>query len=574
MAKQKSAPQRLLWAQFDALQMGSGWDEEDITKPQILLEDVFGDSHPGSTHLAGLMEQAKYGVFEKGGFPAQYHTTDICDGCAQGHDGMNYILASREAICDMIEVHGSVYPWDGIILSASCDKSIPAQLKAAARLDIPTIFIPGGSMRPGPDMTTSLVAGDISLRQKRKDAATPEEILDYKQTGCPSCGACTFLGTASTMQCMAEALGLTLPGAALMPATMRDILAYARKAGRKIMELVEKGITVSQILTREALENAVIVHSAIGGSTNATLHLPSIARELGITLEPELFDELNHKVPHLGNITPSGQHLTEAFWFAGGIPMVELELKDMLHLDVMTVTGKTLGENLEDLQRDRFFQRNLGYLHNYGLEREQVIFPVEKATEKGSVAILKGNLAPQGAVIKYSACAEEMRERKGPARVFNCEEDAYQAVVDKQVSPGDMLVIRYEGPRGSGMPEMLMTTEAIVCDETLNGEVALITDVRFSGATRGAAIGHISPEAAAGGPLAFIETGDILAYSVKNRTLDVVGIQGKELPAEEVEKVLEERKKKGYLPRPKRKGLLKRYTEHALSAMEGAGYDD
>ena len=574
MAKQKSAPQRLLWAQFDALQMGSGWDEEDITKPQILLEDVFGDSHPGSTHLAGLMEQAKYGVFEKGGFPAQYHTTDICDGCAQGHDGMNYILASREAICDMIEIHGSVYPWDGMILSASCDKSIPAQLKAAARLDIPTIFIPGGSMRPGPDMTTSLVAGDISLRQKRKDAVTPEEILDYKQTGCPSCGACTFLGTASTMQCMAEALGLTLPGAALMPATMRDILAYARKAGRKIMELVEKGITVSQILTREALENAVIVHSAIGGSTNATLHLPSIARELGMTLEPELFDELNHKVPHLGNITPSGQHLTEAFWFAGGIPMVELELKDMLHLDVMTVTGKTLGENLEDLQRDRFFQRNLGYLHNYGLEREQVIFPVEKATEKGSVAILKGNLAPQGAVIKYSACAEEMRERKGPARVFNCEEDAYQAVVDKQVSPGDMLVIRYEGPRGSGMPEMLMTTEAIVCDETLNGEVALITDGRFSGATRGAAIGHISPEAAAGGPLAFIETGDILAYSVKNRTLDVVGIQGKELPAEEVEKVLEERKKKGYLSRPKRKGLLKRYTEHALSAMEGAGYDD
>ena len=233
--KQKSAPQRLLWAQFDALQMGSGWDEEDILKPQILLEDVFGDSHPGSTHLAGLMEQAKYGVFEKGGFPAQYHTTDICDGCAQGHDGMNYILASREAICDMIEVHGCVYPWDGMILSASCDKSIPAQLKAAARLDIPTSFVPGCSMRPGPNMTTSLVAGDISLRQKRKDAITDREILDYKMTGCPSCGACTFLGTASTMQCMAEALGLTLPGAALMPATMRDIFAYARKAGRKIL---------------------------------------------------------------------------------------------------------------------------------------------------------------------------------------------------------------------------------------------------------------------------------------------------------------------------------------------------
>ena len=571
--RQKSAPQRLLWAQFDALQMGSGWDEEDITKPQILLEDVFGDSHPGSVHLAGLMEQAKYGVFEKGGFPAQYHTTDICDGCAQGHDGMNYILASREAICDMIEVHGSVYPWDGMILAASCDKSIPAQLKAAARLDIPTIFIPGGSMRPGPDMTTSLVAGDISLRQKRKDAVTPQEVRDYKLTGCPSCGACTFLGTASTMQCMAEALGLTLPGAALMPATMRDILGSARMAGRKIMELIDRGIKVSDIVTREALENAVIIHSAIGGSTNATIHLPAIARELGIILEPELFDRINHQVPHLGNITPSGEHLTEAFWFAGGIPMVELELRDMLHLDVMTVTGKTLGENLEDLEKENFFQRNLGYLHNYGLEREQVIFPVEKAIEKGSVAILRGNLAPDGAVIKYSACTEDMRERKGPARVFNCEEDAYQAVVDKKVAPGDMLIIRYEGPRGSGMPEMLMTTEAIVCDEELNGEVALITDGRFSGATRGAAIGHVSPEAAAGGPLAFVEDGDILAYSVKNRSLDIVGIRGEEKSPEEIEEILQERRKAGILPRPERKGLLKRYTSHALSAMEGAGYD-
>lgn len=572
--KQKSAPQRLLWAQFDALQMGSGWDEEDVTKPQILLEDVFGDSHPGSTHLAGLMEQAKYGVFEKGGYPAQYHTTDICDGCAQGHDGMNYILASREAICDMIEVHGSVYPWDGMILSASCDKSIPAQLKAAARLDMPTIFIPGGSMRPGPDMTTSLVAGDISLRQKREGEVTEQEIRDYKLTGCPSCGACTFLGTASTMQCMAEALGMSLPGTAVMPATMRDILAYSRKAGRVIMELVEKGITAGKIMTREAFENAVIIHSAVGGSTNATIHLPSIARELGITLEPELFDELNHKVPHIGNITPSGQHLTESFWFAGGIPMVQIYLKDMLHLDVMTATGRTLGENLEELERENFFQRNLGYLHNYGLERDQVIIPVEKAEEVGSIAILKGNLAPEGSVIKYAACVETMWEHKGPAKVYNCEEDAYQAVVDKAVDPGDILVIRYEGPRGSGMPEMLMTTEAIVCDERLNGTVALVTDGRFSGATRGAAIGHVSPEAAGGGPLAYIETGDILEYSVEGRRLDVVGIQGQELSPEEIEKVLAQRAEKGIPERPARKGLFGRYTSHALSAMKGAGYED
>ena len=571
---QKSHDDRMLWAQFDSLEMGTGWDDTDILKPQIMVESVYGDSHPGSYHLNQMVEQAVYGVYECGGKPAKYYATDICDGCAQGHDGMNVVLASREAIANMVEVHASAVPWDGIILASSCDKSIPAHLKAAARMDVPTIFMPGGSMRPGPNMTTSLVAGDISLRQKRKDAITEQEVRDYKLTGCPSIGACTFLGTASTMQCMAEALGLTLPGAALVPATMRDLLQYSRYAGRKIMELVEKNITPSQIMTPAAFRNAIIVHSAIGGSTNATIHLPSIARELGIHLEPELFDEINHKVPHLGNINPSGQHLTESFWFAGGVPLVQLYLKDMLHLDVMTVTGKTLGENLEDLQRDNFFQRNLGYLHNYGLERDQVIFPVDKAQEKGSVAILRGNLAPEGAVIKYSACSQEMREMEGPARVFDREEDAYQAVVDGAVEPGDILVIRYEGPRGSGMPEMLMTTEAIVCDEKLNGTVSLVTDGRFSGATRGAAIGHVSPEAASGGPLAFVETGDIIAYSVERRTLDVVGIQGQKLPPQEIAKVLAQRAEKGVVPRPPRKGLYKRYTSHALSAMEGAGYDD
>ncbi len=572
--KQKSAPQRELWAQFDALQMGSGWDEEDIKKPQILLEDAYGDSHPGSVHLSGLMEQVKYGVFEKGGYPAGYHTTDICDGCAQGHNGMNYILASREAMCDMIELHGSVYPWDGMVLASSCDKSIPAQLKAAARLDIPTIFIPGGSMRNGPEMTTSLVAGDISLRQKREGAITPQEIRDYKLTGCPSAGACTFLGTASTMQCMAEALGMALPGSALIPATMRDILAWARRAGQLIMKLAEKEIRPSQIMTKEAFENAIIIHSAIGGSTNGVIHLTSLARELGLTIKPETFDEINHQIPHIGNINPSGQHLTEAFWFAGGVPMVARELRDLLHLDVMTVTGRTLGENLEDLEKDGFFNRYTGYLSNYGLKREQVIFPVSEASEKGSIAVMRGNLAPEGAVIKYAACVREMWEHKGRARVFDCEEDAYQSVVNKEIRRGDIIVIRYEGPRGSGMPEMLMTTEAIVCDHELNGSVALVTDGRFSGATRGPAIGHVSPEAAAGGPLAFVRDGDIISYSVKDRTLNLTGIKGEERTPKEIEKVLEERKKEGIIPRPKRKGILARYTRDALSAMEGAGYEE
>jgi dihydroxy-acid dehydratase len=267
---------------YRALQSGTKWDETDIVKPQILIEDAYGDSHPGSVHLNQFAEQAKYGVFECGGFPAQFHTTDICDGCAQGHDGMNYILASREALCDMVELHGSVAPWDGLILTSSCDKSIPAHLKAAARLDIPADFISGGSMRPGPYMTTSMVAGDISLRQKREGQISAQEVRDYKLSGCPSCGACSFLGTASTMQCMAEALGMALPGTALAPATMRDILQYARAAGRKVMELARRNIRPSRILTRNAFLNAYIVHSAIGGSTNAMIHLPSIARELGM----------------------------------------------------------------------------------------------------------------------------------------------------------------------------------------------------------------------------------------------------------------------------------------------------
>ncbi len=573
MIKQKSIPERNLWAQLDALQLGSKWDEKDITKPQILIEDVYGDSHPGSTHLNQLTEQAKYGVFESGGFPAQFHVTDLCDGCAQGHDGMNYILASREAICDMVELHSMAIPWDGLILSSSCDKSIPAHLKAAARLNIPAIFIPGGSMRPGPYMTTSNLSGDISLRQKRVGEITETEVRDYKITGCPSCGACAFLGTASTMQCMAEALGMALPGSALAPATMRDILQYAREAGRKALLLAEKNITAGRIMTKEAFINAFVVHSAIGGSTNALIHLPSIARELGITIEPELVDEINHRIPHLGNITPNGKHVTEAFWFAGGVPMIQLLLKDYLNLDVLTVTGKTLGANLEDMERDHFFARNTGYLANYGLRREDVIFPVEKASETGSIAVLKGNIAPEGAVIKYSACVKQLHSHKGPARVFNSEEEAHRAVVKGRINPGDILVIRYEGPRGSGMPEMYMTTEAIVRDKRLNGTVSLITDGRFSGATRGAAIGHISPEAAVGGPLAYLREGDIIEYSVEERRLNCVGIDGREVSAEEVALAFAERSGEGIVPRPSRKGILKRYTSHALSAMEGAGYE-
>ena len=571
--KLASQEMRKLAPELDPLRIGTGWKKEDLGKPQIIIESTFGDSHPGSGHLDILVEEVRKGVDAAGGYGARYFATDICDGESQGTDGINFSLASREMIANMIEIHANATPFDGGVYLSSCDKGMPGNLMGLARVNIPSIVVPGGTMNAGPEMLTLEQLGMYSAKFQRGEIT--EEKLDWaKCNACPSCGACSFIGTASTMQCMAEALGLTLPGAALVPATMRDLLQYSRYAGRKIMELVEKQITPSKILTPAAFKNAIIVHSAIGGSTNGTIHLPSIARELGYDLPIELFDEINHQVPHLGNINPSGTHLTEAFWFAGGVPMVQWLLRDMLDLDVMTVTGKTLGENLEDLHKDNWFERNLGYLHNYGLERDQVIFPVDKAPEKGSVAILKGNIAPEGSVLKYSACANNQREVvNAKARVFNHEEDAHDAVVNNEINPGEVIIIRYEGPRGCGMPEMLMTTEAIVCDERINGSVALITDGRFSGATRGAAIGHVSPEAAAGGPIAFIEDGDLISYSVKDRTINLTGIHGVPCTLEEADKVLAERAKAGILPREPRKGFYKLYTDHALSAMKGAGLE-
>jgi Dihydroxyacid dehydratase/phosphogluconate dehydratase len=572
--KQRSKEERKLWAQFDSLQMGSGWSKDDIEKTQILIEDAYGESHPGSVHLNVLTDQVRWGVLETGGFGAKFHITDICDGCAQGHDGMNFVLASREALCDMLEVHSSFVPWDGMVLSSSCDKSIPAHLKAAARVGIPTIFVAGGSMRPGPNMTHSLLAGDLSVRMKSKLPVEDWEVNDYKLTGCPSVGACAFLGTASTMQCMAEALGMSLPGSALVPATMNDILRYGRDAGKTIMKLVEKNITPDKIMTPAAFRNAIIIHSAIGGSTNATLHLPSIARELGIELPIEWFAEINKQIPHIANISPSGNQLTESFWFAGGVPMVQLMLKDYLDLSVMTVTGQTLGENLDMLLEEHFFERNIGYLHNYGLKREDVICRPDQTKKKGSITVLKGNLAPEGSVIKYSACRKDMRSHKGPARVFDSEEDAYEAVINNQIYSGDIIVIRYEGPRGSGMPEMLMTTEAIMCNSSLDGTVSLVTDGRFSGATRGAAIGHVSPEAARGGPISLVKEGDLIAYDVENGSLNIVGVDKKEKTLAEIEQILNKRKADFIEKKVNddRNGLYKRYTKYAVSAMEGAGY--
>ena len=567
----RSSGAREIWHQFDALRLGMDFTEEDLEKPQILIEDAYGESHPGSYHLDELSGQVGIGVYESGGRPVHFHATDLCDGWAQGHDGMNYILASREVLADMVELHGSVIPWDGMVLLSSCDKSVPAHLMGAARLDLPAIHMPGGSMRASPRMSTSGKAGETSLRAKRGEIPDAE-VREYKLTGCPTCGACQFMGTASTMQCMAEALGMALPGSALCPSTMQDILRLSRHAGKRVMDLARRAISAGEILADTAFENAIKVHAAIGGSTNALLHLPAIAHEREIALAPERFQRANDIVPYLTDVQPSGRYVTELMWFAGGVPRVQWEIRDLLDLNALTVTGRTLGENLEHLHRERFFDRAEGYLANYGLRPEDVIRPRERAKETGSLAILKGSLAPEGAVVKYAAVAPEMRHHMGPAAVFDREEDAHDAIAHGKVSPGAVIVIRYEGPKGSGMPEMFMTTDALMGMPELASTTAIVTDGRFSGASRGPCIGHVSPEAAEGGPLALIEDGDLIEIDIQNGRLDIVGLGGKRADVREITRALDARRKTWRRPEPKAKrGVLARYIRSAVSGMAG-GY--
>lgn len=565
---QACAETRNNWKQIDSLRMGMAWDEEDLNRPQILVDDVWGTTHPGNVHLDGLAKEAGIGIYQRGGKPTFCHVSDVCDGCAMGHDGMNYILLSREIIADMVEIHASYIPFDGLVLVSGCDKSVPAHLMVAGRLDMPTIHVPGGSMRIGPNLTTSLKTGKLSARAK-KGLADPSEIRDYNLFGTPSPGACQVMGTASTMQCMSEALGIALPGSALCPTTLQEINRLARQAGKQVIRLAEIGLTTREVLVKEAFLNALKVHAAIGGSTNALIHLPAIAHEVGIQLDLEEINQINQTVPYIVNVAPSGEYPTELFWFAGGIPMVQWLIKDYLCLDVVTVTGKTLGENLEFLNKDGFFRRGREMLASYGLTVEDVILPLEKAKHKGSLAILKGNLAPGGAVVKYSAVPEDMYYHIGPAMVFDREEDCHAAIVNDKIKPGSVLIIRYEGPKGSGMPEMYMTTDALKANKNLNTTTALVTDGRFSGFSSGPCIGHVTPEAIEGGPIALVENGDMVEIDIRQRKLNLV-IDGK-MELQEVNKIMEQRKKLWKPPKREfRHGVLAKYTRNAVSAMLGA----
>lgn len=563
---------RALAPENDPLKLGMGWTAADLEKPQIMVESTFGDSHPGSAHLNQFVEEAMRGIKDAGGRGARYYTTDICDGIAQGHDGINYSLAHRDMIANMIEIHGNSTGFDGGVFIASCDKSVPACLMGLARLNIPSIVITGGVMDAGPDLLTLEQIGAYSAMYQRGEISE-EKLTYYKHNACPSCGACSFMGTASTMQIMAEALGLMLPGSALMPAVCPELKEMAYKAGLQVMELAKQGLKVSDIVTMKSFENAIMVHAAISGSTNSLLHIPAMAHELGFEIDGDTFDRMHRGAHYLLDIRPAGKWPAQFFYYAGGVPAVMEEIKSMLHLDVMTVTGKTLGENLEELKHNGFYETCHSYLKKWNLKPADVIrsFDTPIGTD-GTVAVLRGNLAPEGSVVKHSAVPREMFQAVLKARPFDCEEDAIAAVLSGSIHPGDAVFIRYEGPKGSGMPEMFYTTEAISSDPELGKSIALITDGRFSGASKGPAIGHVSPEAAQGGPIALVEEGDLIHIDIPARILEIIGIKGQELSAKEVEQILEERRKKLQPRKPKyKKGVLKIYSEHAVSPMRG-GY--
>ncbi|MDY6334833.1 MAG: dihydroxy-acid dehydratase [Lachnospiraceae bacterium] len=582
-----SQKMRTLSPELDPLRIGTGWSPEDLSKPQVFIESTFGDSHPGSGHLDSLVEKVREGVRDAGGYGARYFCTDMCDGESQGTDGINYSLASREMIANMIEIQANATPFDAGVYIASCDKGIPGNLIGMMRVNIPSIFVAGGTMNAGPELLTLEQLGKYSAQYERGEIG--EERLNWaKHNACPSCGACSFIGTASTMQIMAEALGLSLPGSALLPATSPDLRDYAYRAGVRAVSMAgDNRMRPSALVTKDSFENAILVHAAISGSTNALLHIPAIAHELGIAITGDTFDRLHRSAHYLLDVRPAGRWPAEVFYYAGGVPAIEEEIRDYLHLDVMTVTGRTLGENLEEMKKSGFYERCGERMREFcrrnvetlaamgkpnGITRTDVIRPFDKAIGmEGSIAVLKGNLAPEGAVIKHTACPKEMFHAVLRARPFDSEEACLDAVLHHRVQRGDAVFIRYEGPRGSGMPEMFYTSEAISSDQELGRSIALITDGRFSGASTGPVIGHCSPEAADGGPIALVEEGDLIEIDVEERALNIVGVKGERKTPEEIERILTARRA-AWKPKPKKykSGVLRLFSEHAASPMKGA----
>lgn len=557
--------------QGDALRLGMNWTEEDLAKPQVLVESAYGMGHPGTFHFRSLIEEVSNGVFEAGGKPGVFTVSDICDGVAQAHEGMSYSLVSRDIMAAMVEIHALGHPHDGLVLISGNDKSVPAHLLALARCNLPAIHLPGGTQLNAPNSLTSNHLWEMGMAVERSELA-PDDFAQAQQGACPTCGACQFMGSASTGQVLAEALGLALPGSALVPAPLSQLLRYARATGKQILRLIEQEITPRRILTPAAFENAMVVHAAVGGSTNALLHLPVIAREAGVEITPDDFDRIHRRVPVLANVKTSGRYPVEYLWYAGGVPAVMQEVRDLLHLECLTVTGKTLGENLDEIAHSHFFAERSGYLANVKVARREVLRPrSDPYASDGGIAVLRGNLAPAGAVVKSFAVPQQMHIHIGPARIFDCEDAALTALRERRIAPGDVVVIRYEGPRANGMPEMYFASAILAADPALNTTTALVTDGRFSGAMKGPCVGHVAPEALDGGPLALVEEQDLIEIHIPERRLALVGLGGQRMAADEVADALA-RRRANWTPPPLRhgSGILSLYARVASSASDGA----
>ena len=535
------APQR-------ALLKSLGLSDEDIEKPFIAIANSYTNVVPGHVHLNSVANSVKTGIARSGGTSFEFNTIAICDGIAMGHEGMRYSLPSRELIADSVELMVEAHRFDGVVLISNCDKVTPGMLMAAARVNIPSIVVTGGPMLAGYYRGEKVGVNALWEAVGKVEAGlmTEEELKDLENRVCPSCGSCSGMYTANTMACICEAMGMSLTGCATSLAISGQKLRIAEKSGERIVDLVTRDLKPSDIMTLRAFENAIMVDMALGGSTNTVLHLPAIAHEIGVRIELELFDRIGRKIPHLCSMMPGGTYALEDLDKAGGVPAVMKQLRSFLNLDAMTITGKTIEENVA----------------NARVLDQDVIHTIEKPVHaEGGIAILRGNLAPRGAVVKTAAVSPKIMIHEGPARVFDSETNCMEAIKSRGIRHGDVVIIRYEGPKGGpGMPEMLEPTSAIA-GMGMSESVVLITDGRFSGATRGPCIGHVSPEAASGGPIAVIRDGDRIRVDIPKRTVNVL------LSEEEITSRL-----RSWKPPEKKvvRGYLSRYIMTVASADQGS----
>jgi dihydroxy-acid dehydratase len=535
-----------------SLLRADGFTDWEMERPMIGIANSFNEIIPGHMHLDKLVDAVKAGIYAAGGTPVVFNTIGVCDGIAMNHVGMKYSLPSRELIADSLEIMATSHPFDGLVLMSSCDKIIPGMLIAAARLNIPSIFISGGPMLPGKvhGKDTGLDKVFEAVGRFKSGKISHRELTEIECTACPGAGSCSGMFTANTMSNLAESLGMALPFNGSAPAVYAERVWLAKQTGYKAVELVKSAIKPRDIMTKEAFYNTIAADMALGGSTNTALHIPAIAYYADIDITLKDFGDVSQKIPHLTSIAPAGPHHVVDFFYAGGIPaiMAELNKSDLIHAQAMTVFGTPLGDVLKEIQA--------------GVKNPTVIRSVENPVHAtGGLAVLTGNLAPDGAIVKQAAVADEMLKHSGPARIFSSEEDAFQTIVDGKINKGEVLVVRFEGPKGGpGMQEMLSPTSALA-GIGMDKAVALITDGRFSGASRGSAIGHVSPEAAAKGPIAALQEGDIIDIDIPGKTLNV------RLSAEEIQQRLAEMP--DFEPKIK-SGYLARYASMVSSADKGA----